>query len=92
MIKRLSRSVREYWLTALLSPVCMIGEVYMETRIPAVLSKIVDFGVERGDMTAVVQYGLLLILCALCSLGFGVRHSRPHTLTDDAQLQFGKHT
>ena len=72
MIKRLSRSVREYWLTALLSPVCMIGEVYMETRIPAVLSKIVDFGVERGDMTAVVQYGLLLILCALCSLGFGV--------------------
>jgi len=28
----------------------------------------------------------------LCSLGFGVCHTRPHTLTDDTQLQFGKHT
>jgi len=72
MIKRLARSIREYWAATLLSPICMIGEVYMETRIPAVLSKIVDLGVELGDMAAVVQYGLLLILCALASLAFGV--------------------
>ena len=72
MIKRLARCVREYKWSALLSPLCMIGEVYMETRIPGVLSNIVDYGVELGDMGAVVRYGLILVLHALCSLVFGI--------------------
>jgi len=50
----------------------MIGEVYMEVKIPLVLSKIVDMGVEMGDMGAVVKYGLLLMLYALFSLAFGI--------------------
>ena len=72
MLKRLLRSVRQYWWAAILSPLCMVGEVYMETRIPAVLSNIVDYGVELGDMTVVWKYGLLLVVYALCSLTFGV--------------------
>ena len=72
MIKKLFRSVRQYWLAAILSPLCMVGEVYMETRIPAVLSTIVDYGVELGDMRVVWRYGLTLVLYALCSLVFGV--------------------
>ena len=72
MIRKLARSVREFKWAALMSPLCMIGEVYMETRIPGVLGKIVDFGVEAGNMNAVVQYGLLLVVFALCSLTFGV--------------------
>ena len=46
MIKTLFRSVREYKWAALGSPICMIGEVYMEVQIPTVLSKIVDLGVD----------------------------------------------
>ena len=72
MIKRLARCVREYTPAAILSPLCMIGEVYMEVQIPLVLSRIVDFGVQVGDMSAVWKYGLQLGLYALCSLLFGI--------------------
>lgn len=72
MIKRLARCIREYKWAAMVSPLCMIGEVYMEVKIPLVLAKIVDLGVERSDMGAVVRYGLLLVLYALFSLCFGM--------------------
>ena len=72
MIRRLARSIREYKWAALLSPVCMIGEVYMETLIPKVLGQIVDGGVTPGNMQVVILNGLLLVLLALCSLCFGV--------------------
>ena len=32
MIKRLARCIREYKWAALLSPLCMVGEVSMEAR------------------------------------------------------------
>ena len=72
MIKRLARCIREYKWSTILSPLCMVGEVYMEVQIPMVLAKIVDRGVECSDMGAVVRYGLLLVLYALFSLAFGV--------------------
>ncbi len=72
MLKTLARSIREYTLAAFLSPVCMIGEVYMEVRIPKIISTIVDVGIQPGNMAVVWQQGLLLILTALCSLIFGV--------------------
>ena len=72
MIKRLLRWIREFKWAAILSPLCMVGEVYMEVKIPLVLARIVDLGVEMSDMGAVVKYGLVLVLYALCSLTFGV--------------------
>ena len=72
MIKTLAKSIREYKWAAMLSPLCMVGEVYMETRIPRVLSQIVDQGVTPGDMGAVFGNGLLLVLLSILSLCFGV--------------------
>ncbi len=72
MIKTLARSVREYKWAALGSPVCMVGEVTMEILIPLVLAKLIREGIEPGNMTAVLRNGGLLLLCALCSLTFGV--------------------
>ena len=72
MIKTLAKSIREYKWAALLSPLCMVGEVYMETKIPRVLSQIVDLGVTPGDMRAVVLKGLVLVLFSIMSLCFGV--------------------
>ena len=72
MIGKLARSIREYKWAALLSPLCMIGEVYMEVTIPGIIARIVDYGIKPGDMGVVLLQGLLLVLSALCSLGFGV--------------------
>ena len=72
MIKRLARCIREFKWATILSPLCMVGEVYMEVKIPLVLAKIVDLGVEMSDIGAVLKYGLILVLYALFSLAFGV--------------------
>lgn len=71
MIKRLARCIREYKLPAILSPLCMIGEVTMEVLIPLVMARLYDYGIAGQDMGIVVQQSLLLMLCAVVSLGFG---------------------
>ena len=72
MIRKLARSIREYKWSAILSPITMIGEVYMEVQIPLVLANIVDLGVQQGNIAAVLKYGLILVAYALMSLAFGV--------------------
>jgi len=72
LIKQLARSVREYKWAALASPISMVGEVTMEILIPLVIAKMINTGIEPGNMTAVLQQGGILLLCALCSLTFGV--------------------
>ena len=72
MIKRLARCIREYWWAALLSPLCMIGEVAMEVTIPLVMKDLYDYGVGLQNLDVIVTKSIQLVLCALCSLGFGV--------------------
>ncbi len=72
MIKRLARCIREYKWAALLSPLCMIGEVTMEVIIPLVMADLYDYGVVMQNMNIVITRSLLLVLCALASLAFGV--------------------
>ena len=72
MIKRLARCVREYKWAALLSPLCMIGEVSMEVLIPLVMADLYDYGIVMQNMSIVVSKSIQLIILALCSLSFGV--------------------
>ena len=72
MLARLAKSLRQYTFATVMSPLCMVGEVYMEVRIPGIISKIVDYGIKPSDMSVVCYYGILLVLTALCSLIFGV--------------------
>ena len=72
MIKRLARCIREYWWATLLSPLCMIGEVAMEVRIPLVMKQLYDYGVGLQDMQVISTKSLELVLYALASLMFGV--------------------
>ncbi len=69
---RLARCIREYKWSALLSPLTMIGEVAMEVTIPGVMAVLINQGIEAGNNSVVVRQGLLLALCALISLAFGV--------------------
>ena len=72
MIKRLARSVREYKWAAILSPLCMIGEVSMEVMIPLVMANLYDYGITMQNMQVVVQQAVYLIILAILSLSFGV--------------------
>ena len=71
MIKRFAQCLREYKWTALVSPVCMIGEVAMEVTIPLVMADLYDYGIAISNMAVVWQKALQLLLCALASLLFG---------------------
>ena len=72
MIRRLARCIREYKWAALLSPLCMVGEVAMEVLIPLVMASLYDYGVALQDMNIVITRSIQLVVCALMSLGFGV--------------------
>ena len=72
MIRRLARCVREYKWAAILSPLCMIGEVAMEVMIPLVMADLYDYGVVMQDMGVVVTKSIQLVLFAFMSLSFGV--------------------
>ncbi len=72
MIKRLARCIREYKWPALLSPLCMVGEVSMEVLIPLVMADLYDYGIVMQDMHVVVSKSVQLIILALLSLSFGV--------------------
>ncbi len=72
MLMRLARCIREYKWAAILSPLCMIGEVAMEVTIPLVMAQLYDYGIAGQNMDIVLQKSILLVLCALASLAFGV--------------------
>ena len=72
MIKTLARSIREYKWPAILSPLCMVGEVAMEVLIPLVMADLYDYGVVMQNMSMVVTKSIQLVIYALVSLGFGV--------------------
>ena len=72
MIKRLARCVREYKWPALLSPLCMVGEVAMEVIIPLVMASLYDYGIQEKNMEIIVSRSILLVVLALASLAFGV--------------------
>ncbi len=72
MIKKLMRSIREYKRDTILSPVFVTCEVIMEVLIPFLMARLVDNGINQGDMGYVIRMGLILCVSALVSLGFGV--------------------
>lgn len=67
MIKRLSKSIREYKLPTLLTPLFMSLEVIMEVLIPLLMGKLIDNGIYKSDTSYVVKTGLMLVV--LCSFG-----------------------
>ena len=71
MIKRLAKSIREYKLTSILTPLFVAGEVILEVIIPLLMADLIDDGIYGGEMNMVFKLGLELVLCAILSLIFG---------------------
>ena len=71
MIKTLSKCIREYKLSSILTPFLVCLEVIMEVLIPFLMGKLIDNGINKGDTGFVVKTGLLLIVLCVFSLFFG---------------------
>lgn len=72
MLKKLLGPLREYKKHAMLTPVFVVGEVILEILIPYIMSRLIDNGIEAGSMNVIVKLGILLLVCAMASLAFGV--------------------
>ena len=72
IIKKLSRSIREYKMVSIMTPVCIVFEVIFEILIPFMMAKMIDSGISSGNESALVKYGTLLILCVMAGLVFGI--------------------
>lgn len=71
MLKNLSKSVRQYKLPAILTPITVGLEVVCEIAIPLVMSNLIDLGIDKGDISAVYKFGMLLMLGAFLQFAFG---------------------
>lgn len=75
MLKTLLKSVRQYKKETLLSPLCVVVEVFIEMYIPYIMGLLIDNGINKGDMDYVRKMGLFTILLALISLVLGASAS-----------------
>ena len=73
MNKKLFKSIREYRKQSLLAPFLVILEVLMEVLIPLEMAKIIDVGITNGDLSYIVQRGVVLVVMAMLALFFGVQ-------------------
>ena len=76
MIKKLIRSIKEYKRSTLLTPIFMVLEVAMEIIIPFLLAKLIDQGINQGDMDVILKIRGELLIAAFLSLFFGVQSGK----------------
>ena len=73
MIKTLLKSVREFKVASIITPLLVFFEVILECIIPMVIAEMVKLIEEHDtvDIPTVLKYGLVVVLLALLSLSFG---------------------
>ena len=71
MIKELSKSIREYKLDTILTPIFVIGEVLMEALIPYVIALLVNQIRAGAGINVILSYGWKLIAFSLIALVCG---------------------
>ena len=72
MIKKLASHLGEYRRAAILTPKFSALEAVMDILLPTIMAFIIDLGIEKGDMNAIVKYGLLTFAVAAIALLLGV--------------------
>ena len=72
MIKKLASHLGEYKRAALLTPMFSALEAVMDILLPTIMAFIIDLGIEKGDMNAIVKYGLLTFAVAAIALLLGI--------------------
>ena len=72
MIKKLASHLGEYRRAAILTPMFAALEAVMDILLPTIMAFIIDLGIEKGDMNAIVKYVLLTFAVAAIALLLGV--------------------
>ena len=72
MIKKLASHLGEYRRAAILTPMFSALEAVMDILLPTIMAFIIDLGIEKGDMNAIVKYGLLPFAVAAIPLLLGI--------------------
>lgn len=68
MLKKLLPFVGKYKKYAFLSPLFVTIETVLEVFIPFFMAKIMDVGLETGDVAYIIRMGVMMVVMALCSL------------------------
>ena len=76
MIKKLASCIREYKKATILTPVFVSLEVILEVIIPFLMASLIDDGIEMGNMSKIVEIGIVLVVLAILSLTFGALSGR----------------
>lgn len=71
MIKRLLGSLREFKKEAIKTPVFVTIEVVLEVLVPLLMANLIDDGIDKGNMSVILQIGGILFVLALFALFFG---------------------
>ncbi|WP_339204882.1 ABC transporter ATP-binding protein [Paenibacillus sp. FSL K6-3182] len=69
---KLTRFLRKYWLSAVLAPLFMLLEVFMDLLQPQFMASIVNDGIIAGDLTAIASTAPKMLIAALIGLIAGV--------------------
>ena len=72
MIKKLVSYLGEYKAASIKTPLFAALEAIMDVLLPTIMAFIIDQGIEKGDMNAILKYGLLTFLVAVVALALGV--------------------
>ena len=72
MIKKLASHLGEYKRAAILTPMFSALEAVMDILLPTIMAFIIDLGIEKGDMNAILKYGLLTFAVAAIALLLGI--------------------
>ena len=72
MIKKLGSHLGEYKAASIKTPLFAALEAIMDVLLPTIMAFIIDQGIEKGDMNAIIRYGLLTFLVAAIALVLGV--------------------
>ena len=76
MIKKLASHLGEYKRSAIVTPLLSALEAIMDILLPTIMAFIIDQGIEKSDMNAILKYGLLTFLVAAFALLLGVLAGR----------------
>ena len=72
MIKKLVSYLGAYKAASIKTPLFAALEAVMDVLLPTIMAFIIDQGIEKGDMNAIIRYGLLTFLVAAIALVLGV--------------------